>query len=100
MLYEGVANTIFGEPSSGKSWIALMVTIQQLRAGRRVIWWDNEDRATTLAKRLQLLRATELIGTPELAWRTGDMHLSPNPPKEGRRVSVLKRQEGAPVLLG
>ena len=76
LLYEGVANTIFGEPSSGKSWIALMVTIQQLQAGRRVIWWDNEDRATTLAKRLQLLRATELIGTPELAWRTGDMHLS------------------------
>ena len=76
LLYEGVANTIFGEPSSGKSWIALMVTIQQLRAGRRVIWWDNEDQAVTLAKRLQLLRATDLIGIESLAWRTGDMHLS------------------------
>ena len=76
LLYEGVANTIFGEPSSGKSWIALMAVIQQLRAGRRVIWWDNEDRASTLAKRLQLLRATDLIGTPELAFITGDMHLS------------------------
>ena len=62
LLYEGVANTIFGEPSSAKSWIGLMAVIQQLRAGRRVIWWDNEDRATTLARRLQLLRATELIG--------------------------------------
>ncbi len=76
LLYEGVANTIFGEPSSGKSWIALMAVIQQLRAGRRVIWWDNEDRASTLAKRLQLLRATDLIGCPELAWRTGEMHES------------------------
>ena len=83
LLYEGVANTIFGEPSSGKSWIALMAVIQQLRAGRRCIWWDNEDRATTLAKRLQLLRATDLIGIESLAWRTGDMHLSPNPPKDG-----------------
>ena len=76
LLYEGVANTIFGEPSSGKSWIALMAVIQQLRAGRHCIWLDNEDRATTLAKRLQLLRATDLIGIESLAWRTGDLHLS------------------------
>ena len=76
LLYAGVANTIFGEPSSGKSWIGLMAVIQQLRAGRRVIWWDNEDRATTLAKRLQLLRATDLIGVEALAFRTGEMDLS------------------------
>ena len=76
LLYEGVANSIYGEPSTGKSWIALMATIQQLRAGRRCIWWDNEDRATTLAKRLQLLRATDLIGVENLAWRTGDLHES------------------------
>ena len=76
LIYESVANTIFGEPSSGKSWIALMAVIQQLRAGRRVIWWDNEDRAVTLAKRLQLLRATDLIGIETLAFRTGAMHLS------------------------
>ena len=76
LLYEGVANTIFGEPSSAKSWIALMATIQQLRAGRHVIWWDNEDRASTVARRLQLLRATDLIGIESLAFRTGDLHLS------------------------
>ena len=76
LLYEGVANTIFGEPSSGKSWIGLMAVIQQLRAGRRCIWWDNEDRASSLARRLQLLRATDLIGVEALAFRTGDLHLS------------------------
>ena len=76
LLYEGLANTIFGEPSSAKSWIGLMAVIQQLRAGRRCIWWDNEDRASTLALRLQLLRATDLIGVESLAFRTGDMHLS------------------------
>ena len=76
LLYEGLANTIYGEPSTGKSWIGLMVAIQQLRAGRRVLWWDNEDRATTLARRLQLLRATDLIGVDDLAWRAGDMHES------------------------
>ena len=76
LLYEGLANTIFGEPSSAKSWIGLMAAIQRLRAGRRVIWWDNEDRASTLALRLQLLRASDLIGVESLAFRTGDMHLS------------------------
>ena len=76
LLYEGVANTIFGEPSSAKSWIGLMAVIQQLRAGRRCIWWDNEDRASTVATRLQLLRATDLIGVEALAFATGDMHLS------------------------
>ena len=53
-----------------------MVAIQHLRAGRRVLWWDNEDRATTLARRLQLLRATDLIGVDDLAWRAGDVHES------------------------
>ena len=77
LLYEGLANTIYGEPSTGKSWIALMAVIQQLRAGRWVIWWDAEDRATTLAKRLQLLRATDLIGHPNLKWITGEIHESP-----------------------
>ena len=73
ILYEGVANIMFGEPSCCKSFVALMVAIQRLRAGRHVIWWDNEDKASTLAKRLQILKATDLIGCPELAFRTGDM---------------------------
>ena len=76
LLYEGVYNTIFGEVSSAKSWTGLMSVIQQLHAGRRVIWWDNEDRATTVATRLQLLRATDLIGAPELVFCKGDLHLS------------------------
>ena len=54
-----------------------MVVIQQLKAGRRCIWWDNEDRATSLAKRLQILGEEDLIGHEALAWRTGDMNLSP-----------------------
>ena len=76
LLYEGKANTIFGEPSSAKSWIGLMAAIQQLRAGRRVIWWDNEDRADTQARRLQILRAEELIGIESFAFAAGDMHKS------------------------
>ena len=76
LLYEGVANTIFGEVSSAKSWTGLMSVIQRLHAGRRVIWWDNEDHGTTVAKRLELLRASDLIGAPELIFCTGDLHRS------------------------
>ena len=60
----------------GKTWVAIMAAMQALRAGRRVLWWDSEDRATTLAQRLQILKATDLIGTPDLAWVTGDVHES------------------------
>ena len=68
LLYQGVANTIYGEPSTGKSWIALMAAIEQIRAGGQVLWWDAEDQPTTLARRLSLLRATDLIGHPSLLW--------------------------------
>ena len=63
----------------GKTWIAIMTAIQQLRAGGRVVWWDSEDRATTLALRLQLLKnmGSNLIGTPELAWIAGDIQDRP-----------------------
>ena len=77
LLYQGRFNTIYGEAAMGKTWIAIMTAIQQLRAGRRVVWWDSEDRPSTLATRLQVLRATDLIGTPELAWIAGDIQDNP-----------------------
>jgi predicted nucleic acid-binding Zn-ribbon protein len=77
LLYEGRFNTVYGETAMGKTWIAIMTVIERLRAGQRVVWWDSEDRVSTLALRLQLLRATDLIGTPELAWVSGDIHDSP-----------------------
>ena len=77
LLYQGLDNTIYGEVSIGKSWLALMAAIQQLRAGARVIWWDAEDKPTTLARRLQLLKATNLIGHYDLKWASGDLTASP-----------------------
>ena len=68
LLYEERFNTLTAETAQGKSWLALMVAIERLRAGRNVFWLDFEDRATTLATRLQKLNATDLIGTPELKW--------------------------------
>ena len=97
LLYEGKANTIFGEPSSGKSWAGLMAAIQQLHAGRRVIWWDNEDESTTVAERLRLLRATDLIGAPELKFFTGDLHLWPR--HMDRALEFLAKGNGPGLVM-
>ena len=78
LLYQGLDNTVYGEVSIGKSWLALMAAVQQLRAGARVLWWDAEDKPTTLARRLQLLKATNLIGHPDLKWASGELTASPS----------------------
>ena len=77
LAYEGKFNTIFGEVGSGKTWVALMMAIERLHAGRHVIWWDTEDQPSTLARRLQVLRATDLIGHPALKWTNGDFQDNP-----------------------
>ena len=77
LLYQGLDNTAYGEVSIGKSWTALMAAIQQLRAGAHVLWWDAEDKPTTLARRLQLLKATNYIGHPAIKWVTGELTKSP-----------------------
>ena len=77
LVYEGKFNTIYGEVGSGKTWVALMMAIERLHARRRVIWWDTEDRPETLARRLQVLRPTDLIGHPALKWTNGDFQDNP-----------------------
>lgn len=73
LLYEGKLNTIVGEPSTGKSWIALMAVIQALRSGARVVWWDFEDSPSTLSARLTALGAGELIESENLVYVTPDL---------------------------
>ena len=52
LLYEGRLNTLFGEPGTGKTWVAIMTLISAVRNGAFVAWWDHEDRPATLAARL------------------------------------------------
>ena len=61
----------------GKTWVAVETVIAQLRRGGKVVWIDNEDRPKTLAERLQVLRATDLILAPELAFFNADFLESP-----------------------
>ena len=66
VLYESRLNSVFGEPSVGKTWVAIMAAIEAIRNGSNVLWWDFEDRASTLATRLAALGADDLIENPAL----------------------------------
>lgn len=61
-LYPSRLNMIFGESSSGKSWIALHACLEQIRNGHHVIYVDMEDHPTTIVHRLKLLGATPQQG--------------------------------------
>ena len=78
LLYEARLNSIFGEPGTGKTWIAILAALAALRSGARVIWWDFEDRPATLATRLKALAASELIGDPNIQFVQPDMKDDPD----------------------
>lgn len=55
LLYRGRLNGFYGEPESGKSWLAQIAAAQQLTAGRRVLYLDFEDTPEALTARLRAL---------------------------------------------
>lgn len=52
LLYSGMVNGIHGESGSGKTWLALHASAQQLRAGNRVIYIDHEGDPRSIVARL------------------------------------------------
>ena len=53
-------NYVFGDSGDGKSFVALMAVVAEIRAGHPVIWITYEDANEDLAvERLRLLGATE-----------------------------------------
>lgn len=55
LLYAGKTHTIFGEAASGKSWIALHITAQELRNEKKVVYIDYEDDPLSIVMRLRSL---------------------------------------------
>jgi len=58
LLYTGRINSLFGESGSGKSWIALLATAQQIQNHKSVIYIDLEDHIGSIIERLTLLGCT------------------------------------------
>ena len=61
IFYESRCNSLFGEPGVGKTWVSILAMISAVRAGSNVLWWDFEDRQSTLATRLAALGAHDVI---------------------------------------
>jgi hypothetical protein len=55
LFYASRVNGLIGESESGKTWVALHATQQELTAGRPVIYLDFEDSATGIINRLRTI---------------------------------------------
>jgi len=63
LLYPGMVNTIQGEPTSGKSWLALMACCEEITDGNHVLYLDFEADKRSVGARLRALGlTTEEIG--------------------------------------
>ena len=89
LLYEARLNSIFGEPSMCKTWLAVMVVIEALMAGVKVLFWDFDDRPSTLVTRLTKLGAEGLIQSENLLYVTPE--LAEHPDEIASMVSWLVR---------
>ena len=68
VIPEGKLSAIYGLPSVGKSWVALLTAREVASTGGRVLWWDFEDKPATLKKRCDALAFTREDGRGNLRW--------------------------------
>lgn len=60
LLYRGKVHNFVGETESGKSWVAAMAVVSEVRNGGTAVYYDYEDQARTFVRRLRVLGATDL----------------------------------------
>ena len=58
LAYPGGLHLIYGEPEATKSWLCLILALEEIRAGRRVVFVDLETNARLIRARLVDLGAT------------------------------------------
>ena len=68
LLYAGEINSVYGEPSIGKSFLAAIGMIVNLKNGVRCCYWDFEDKPATLAERMDALNALGLADSPNVVY--------------------------------
>jgi hypothetical protein len=72
LFYSGEVNSIFGDHSSAKSWLALYTVKQAVEAGEKVLYFDFEDSARKAGYRLRI------IGTSARCIEENLMHVRPS----------------------
>ncbi len=96
LLYPGRTHSIVGESSSGKTWVAILVALEVLEDGGRVLWLDYETNAHEFVERLQALR-----DVPD-EWWSRVHYLNPRHQLENQRTgaSTSHAEELARLLEG
>jgi hypothetical protein len=95
VFYKGCINEVHGESESGKSWLVLFVTAQELKAGHCVAYVDYEDDEGSVYKRLMLLGVTEEV-------LRGDLfryHRPNGPMTDTERTSFLESATHAETVV-
>lgn len=109
LFYAGQVNQLFGDPESGKTWIALAAVVEALLGGRRalVVDLDHNGVVAIVARLLDLGAGADLLGDPALFRYTEPEDAAP--PRAGRhrrpdlapggRRGRLHRRAAAPAAL-
>jgi len=85
LFYPGVVNGIHGEPSLGKSWVALAAVVEVVRDGGHAIYVDLEDTPKSITSRLRTLGVTK---------EEADKHITyvrPTDPTNDREIAGLRQ---------
>jgi RecA/RadA recombinase len=92
-FYPGTVNGIYGEPESGKTWIALQAVVEVLRDGGHVRYLDYESTPGTIVHRLLLL------GADTEAMRTHFHYYKPDAAPTGDAYTKLLNSESTLIVL-
>lgn len=84
LLYPGQINGFIGESESGKSWCAMLATLQAMQNGENVAYYDFEDNRFSVVERFKLMGASDEDLTNHLAY------VSPDEPLSGEASEDLK----------
>ena len=98
LWYRGEVNWLHGQSGSCKTWVALVAVVQEVQAGRHVLWIHYEDpNASKLVERLLLLGLTgEQILTHVHASVVGGHRLTKGIPS---LRTLTKRYGGDPLVV-
>lgn len=98
VLYEGHRNGVFGPTESGKTMLAVMAMIQEIRVGRPVVYLDFENGPKPFVDRLRSFGASkdQVMEYVRYFWVTGSL---PSPEKAESMAEDLIREGGRLVVI-
>lgn len=93
LFYRGKVNNLIGESESGKTWVALLAVVQEIKKGNRVVFVDYEDSPTALAIRLTAMGLTQTQLTEQF------VYLQPSEPINDEAKLLWAPIAGAATLV-